>query len=263
MTNAELERAITAWLVQQGLEADDEAPVLEGLCERLVAGGVPLWRAATGAELLHPLLDARGCRWRRGQGMAKEEYRREGEGEVDEEAWRQSPFYHLVHRLRGGELRRRLDPSYRRGEFPLLDAFQDEGATDYLAFSIDYGIEPRLGRAQGLLCSFQTDRPGGFREEEAALLRRLAPVLALAFKAIAGMETARTLATTYLGEDAGRRVLDGAIARGVAETVRAILWYSDLRGFTRLADTAPRDVLIALLNTYADAVVSVVHAHGG
>jgi adenylate cyclase len=113
------------------------------------------------------------------------------------------------------------------------------------------------------LCSFQTDRPGGFREEEAALLRRLVPVLALAFKAIAGMETARTLATTYLGEDAGRRVLDGAIARGVAETVRAILWYSDLRGFTRLADTAPRDVLIALLNTYADAVVSIVHAHGG
>ena len=41
---------------------------------------------------------------------------------------------------------------------------------------------------------------------------------------------------TYLGEDAGRRVMAGAIDRGVAETVRAVLWYSDLEGFTRIAD---------------------------
>ena len=45
--------------------------------------------------------------------------------------------------------------------------------------------------------------------------------------------------TTYLGADAGRRVLQGAIARGVAESVHAVLWYSDLEGFTRIADTRP------------------------
>ena len=73
----------------------------------------------------------------------------------------------------------------------------------------------------------------------------------------------RTLAETYLGADAAARVLDGAIVRGQPERVRAVLWYSDLEGFTRLADTAPGEELIGLLNDYAEAVVASVHGHGG
>jgi adenylate cyclase len=159
------------------------------------------------------------------------------------------------------ELRRRLGAGYRAGEFPLLDALRDQGATDYVAFSIDYAA--RFGRVSGLLCSFQTDRPGGFLDRELDLLRALAPALALAFKSITAVETARTLATTYLGADAAARVLDGAIARGMTETVRAVLWYSDLEGFTRIADTVAGPALIALLNAYAETVVTSVHAYGG
>jgi adenylate cyclase len=114
-----------------------------------------------------------------------------------------------------------------------------------------------------MVCSFQTDRPGGFRDDELDLLRRIVPALALACKAIGAVETAQTLVATYLGQDAGRRVLQGAIARGVAETVRAVLWYSDLEGFTRVADTAPGETLIAFLNAYAEIVVEHVHAEGG
>ena len=88
-------------------------------------------------------------------------------------------------------------------------------------------------------------------------------MLALAFKSIIAVETAGTLMATYLGEDAGRRVMSGAINRGVAETVRAVLWYSDLEGFTRIADNEPAAELIGLLNDYAEAVVGSVHAHGG
>jgi adenylate cyclase len=128
--------------------------------------------------------------------------------------------------------------------------------------AVSYGRRV-LGEAQGLLCSFQTDRPGGFIDAELDLLRRLAAPLALSFKSIIAVETAGTLMTTYLGADAGRRVLAGAIDRGVAETVRAVLWYSDLDGFTRIADNAPARELIALLNDYAETVVGGVHAHGG
>ena len=48
-----------------------------------------------------------------------------------------------------------------------------------------------------------------------------------------------SLLETYLGADPARRVLEGAIVRGKAEPVEAVLWYSDLQGFTRIADTAP------------------------
>jgi adenylate cyclase len=46
---------------------------------------------------------------------------------------------------------------------------------------------------------------------------------------------AETLVETYLGRDAGRRVLRGSIDRGVAQKIRAVLWFSDLHGFTASA----------------------------
>lgn len=260
MELANLEREITTWLIDGGLATTDERALIDGMCDRLDSGGVPIRRVATGYELLHPLLDARGYRWIRAAGTVKEDY---GRGQEEEENWQQSPFYYLLNHANEAELRRRLDASYRRGEFELLDRFQDEGGTDYVAFAVGDTSPLRQGPADGLLCSFLADRPGGFAEVEVDLLRRLARVVALAIKAIHGVERASTLLTTYLGADAGRRVLDGAIARGITERVRAVLWYSDIEGFTRLADTAPEDELIAILNDYADVVVSHVHAHGG
>ena len=67
---------------------------------------------------------------------------------------------------------------------------------------------------------------------------------------------------TYLGRDAGRRVLAGRIVRGIAEQIDAVIWFSDLRGFTRITDTEPEQV-IPLLNEYADAIVSSIHENGG
>jgi Adenylate and Guanylate cyclase catalytic domain len=67
---------------------------------------------------------------------------------------------------------------------------------------------------------------------------------------------------TYLGRDAGQRVLSGRIVRGIAERIDAVIWFSDLRGFTRITDAAP-DQVIPLLNDYSDAIVSAIHAHGG
>ena len=60
-----------------------------------------------------------------------------------------------------------------------------------------------------------------------------------------------------------RRVLGGRIGRGAAERIDAVLWYSDLRAFTRITDTAPPRNIIPLLNDYAEAVISAVHDHGG
>jgi adenylate cyclase len=67
---------------------------------------------------------------------------------------------------------------------------------------------------------------------------------------------------TYLGRDAGRRVLSGRIVRGIAERIDAVVWFSDLQGFTRITDAAPEQV-ISLLNDYSDVIVSAIHEHGG
>src|SRR5271163_1404842 len=50
--------------------------------------------------------------------------------------------------------------------------------------------------------------------------------------------------------------------RGNSDRIDAVIWFSDLRGFTRITDTAPEQV-IPLLNDYSDAIVSSIHEHGG
>ena len=75
--------------------------------------------------------------------------------------------------------------------------------------------------------------------------------------------SSRALATTYLGADAAARVLEGNVVRGRAETIRTVVWFSDLVGFTRIADTHGANVVLDLLNDYAGAQVESIEMHGG
>jgi adenylate cyclase len=111
--------------------------------------------------------------------------------------------------------------------------------------------------------SWATDAPSGFGEGEVAALRRLAPYLNLAIKSAALARMAGTIAATYLGRDAGQRVMSGRIMRGVAERISAVLWSSDLHGYTNISDNSPPEQIIPLLNDYAEIVISAVHRHGG
>jgi adenylate cyclase len=88
------------------------------------------------------------------------------------------------------------------------------------------------------------------------------PHLALAIKSVSLTRMTRTLMETYLGRDAGQRVLSGRIVRGIADRIDAVVWFSDLRGFTHITDTTPEQV-IPLLNDYSDVIVSAIHEHGG
>jgi len=75
--------------------------------------------------------------------------------------------------------------------------------------------------------------------------------------------TARTLLDTYVGQQSGGRVLEGQITRGSGETIRAVIWLCDLRGFTGLSEMLPREALIDLLNAYFGPMCDAVSAHGG
>lgn len=256
-----VEVEVARWLVEFGLERDDEAGLLEGYCDRLAGAGVPLLRVAVGTEVFHPTLDARGVRWRRGRGVEREEFTRE-QAEASRDDWGRTPFFQLIE-SGSLELRRRIGENYEQGEFELLDELVREDMTDYLAFMVRYGPGSTLGVIPGLVISHTTDREGGFADGEVESLRRLTQVLALAYKNAISVHTGRSLLGTYLGTDPARRMLEGAILRGKAETMNAVLWFSDLQGFTKIADTAPRDQVLELLNDYADCLVSTIATHGG
>ena len=58
-------------------------------------------------------------------------------------------------------------------------------------------------------------------------------------------------------------MLEGQIRRGTGETIRAVIWLCDLRGFTDLSERLSRDTLIDLLNCYFGPTCDAVAAGGG
>jgi adenylate cyclase len=234
---------------------------MAGYCDRLVEAGVPLWRASVGADTLHPLIAAQGHRWLAAEGVHEEFYARSNSPQAEEE-WRQSPWYSMIE---SGEMemRRRLAAGEGSNEFPLLAGLAAQGGTDYWARIVGFGSRRSIGETRGVATSWATRDPGGFAEHDLALIDATLPAFALAFKATMAIDTAGVVVTTYLGQDAAERILRGEIERGRVNTMHKVLWFSDLTGFTRIADTLPREQLLDLLNAYADCLVGVVHDHEG
>ena len=251
---------LAEWIVEAGLAGKNELDLVQEFSKRAVEAGVPLSRGLVGIDTLHPVLEGRIFAWRRVEADARQsDYTR---GNPDGEKWLRSPFYHL---MTSGEsvLRRRLDAHYNGGEFPILDELRDQGSTDYVAMVNRFGADARIGEVNSVFSSWTSDGANGFSDRDLAVLRFLVPQLALAVKSASFARIAETLVDTYLGRDAGRRVLQGHITRGVPEKLNAVLWFSDLEGYTRISDAAPPEQVIPMLNEYADAIVSAIHGQKG
>jgi adenylate cyclase len=158
----------------------------------------------------------------------------------------------------GGEtIRRRLDVPDAVLDFDILHELKAEGATDYLALPI--------GSAYGhnYMLSYVTDRPGGFSESEVARLLPVSQRLAIVADLHSQRAISQNLLSFYLGPKTGPRVLAGQIRRGTGEEITAVLWSSDLRGFTARSDRLSGARMITLLNTLFDAQAVAIHRHGG
>ena len=128
------------------------------------------------------------------------------------------------------KLRLKLDEA-EADEFPQLDELRAEGATDYLAFPVVFSNgEVHVG-------TWATRAAGGFTDEQLAALDRLSAPLSRITEIRALRRTAANLLDTYVGNDAGARILAGQIRLGLTETIHAAIWLSDMRGFTALADS--------------------------
>ena len=270
--NEKLLTDLSAWLTQAGLAGTPDTDIVSVFCERCVAAGIPLTRALLFVDTLHPVHEGRLFRW--GYGATESPLLEYGRTSPDalaasgsdpqhvEQAqrWRNSPHYKMVQT---GEslLRRRLNDT-AKDEFPALADLLAARMTDYVAIITRFAPEGVIGEMDGLYSSWATGVPAGFTDSQIAALKHIVPSLALAIKSVSLARMTRTLMETYLGRDAGRRVLSGRIVRGIAERIDAVLWFSDLRGFTRITDTAPEQV-IPLLNDYDDVIVSAIQERGG
>jgi adenylate cyclase len=182
-----------------------------------------------------------------------------------------SPFTDM---LRQGVNVQRVDlrPPGAAAESPVFQELRDLGMTDWLGHTFPFGeLTPSASVSQAsegmgqlwFVCSLATDRSEGFDEKHLASLRELAPLFALAVKAVTMRAVGQGLLEAYLGTDPAARVLAGTVQRGDIVAVEAVLFYADLRAFTPLADTLPGRDIVALLDDCFDAIARPLTRRGG
>lgn len=255
---------ITDWTVRRGLAGDSELTLLQGFCARCVDAGLPMTRSMAVIDTLHPVYAGRAFSWTDDQPLdaAVTEYRPLVEDDRSSlESWIRSPFYQLLYGDTD-ELRFRLQLG-ETGDFPILEELRQAGQTDYFALLQQFDKEAAIGEIDCFMSRWTTTRTNGFTENDLAALRRLVPVLGLAIKSASLARVAQSLVEAYLGRDPGRRVLEGKMSRGAAERINAVIWFSDMQGYTKLSESIESDQLIPFLNDYAEIVITSVHGAGG
>lgn len=257
------------WLAQAGLRNMPLEELVDGFGRRLNDAGLRVERMFVGMNTLHPMVRARSLIWDAGEGVARHfEF---GHSEIDSTEIRNSPF--AVMLLDGvSERRRRVDGIDDLGSVSVFEELRAAGMTEWIGWVQSFGelslqvgspAEAEHSERLGLVVSVSTDRPDGFRDGDVALLRDVLPVFALAVKATSMRGIGHGLLAAYLGNDPAGRVLAGTVLRGEVQSVEAVVFFTDLRGFTALADTMPGRELIALLDDYFNCMVQPIVARDG
>lgn len=242
------------WLVEQALGGAPLEEIFAGTCKRLYAAGIPVARSHVTFRTLHPLYDAQALAWKRDSGLELQSF---AHGATPEQ-WQRSPLFHMVkHEIPA--LRRHLAGESAILDFEVLKDLAEQGYTDYLAFTVKFDKSVETDAVGGgIVGSWSTDRGNGFTNEDIRSLQRIEQRLGVAFKINIQKKLTENILAAYLGPGAGREVLNGQIKRGDGETIRAVIWYSDMRDSTRLADSMTSKLFLHALNEYFESTAGAV-----
>jgi len=243
---------ITAWLLKGAAREAEMLLLFESFLWRLIAAGVPLDRASLHIGTLHPQLLGFAWNWQRDDACYEVKVQH---GTSDTDSYRLNPLARIFET--GEPLRRNPQQPEARAEFPIMSELAEAGITDYVALPFSSGTGYRHAM------TLATAHSDGFPETAGPEVRNVLDLFALHVERHIAQRIAENAVNAYLGDVAGRKVLSGSIKRGAGEAIRAVIWVSDLRGFTTLSDRLTGADMIVLLNAYFETLAGAVLAHGG
>jgi adenylate cyclase len=167
---------------------------------------------------------------------------------------RASPIFPLYTDGRSTQIM--LADEAARSRYPIGADLWAEGYTQYDALALRFSDDTFKA------LTVATRNEGGFGDSLVLVEETLA-ALALVFEGFVARNTAQTLMETYVGKRAGLRVLDGEIARGDGSHIKAVIWFSDLRDFTRLSQAMDETQLLSILNGYFALVTNAIEENHG
>jgi adenylate cyclase len=244
---------VEAWLLTKAANQNDLLELFQEFAWRMLTSGLPVQRAGLTIGTLHPQLVAYSWNWNSDDGFCDEL-------EVDEavlatDGYRLNPIAQVIES--GESYRSRTDGSNAALLSPLLVELAQQGIVEYAAIPLPSGGD--LHHA----ASVATKQAGGFTEPQFEEINRHLHLFALHVQKHIALRIAENVVTTYLGKAAGYQVLHGSIKRGSGHAIEAIIWASDMRGFTGLAERLSERDMTAVLNAYFDRLAGSVLAHGG
>lgn len=241
------------WLLGGRAAAHGVGPLLGGLAERANSEGLALVHAALVVEALHPMLSGTRYVWRADTSRTTEEPRFHGFLATGHTGILATDLGEPPDEM----LRVGITPNPNEGEPGFVAEVRGLGATELVALPLAFSDGTRH------TVSWATDRHRGFGAPQVRDLLAFAPALASQLEIIVVRQVAATLLSTYLGTRSGAQVLSGRVQRGDGETIHAVIWISDLRGFSGLSETLAHEELIASLNAHFERMVAPIKAFGG
>jgi adenylate cyclase len=223
------------WLVDEASRVPGPDHFLTTLGAQLISDGLPLAGGALTLAAPHPIIARRAWLWRAGTGAVIEALGFRSLGTAGPEQgnagrdWLVGLGTGLVHEYVAG---------------PTADSPASDGPTT---------DSPVLGWA-----AFRS-----LTEAETSLLQEVARFAAAPLAVLAARSTLAALLEAYLGRRSAAQVLAGRLRRETGETIRAVLLYGDLRGFTELSETMAPEAVVDALGAWFDRIAGAVHAFGG
>jgi class 3 adenylate cyclase len=223
------------WLIDEASAAPGPDHFLTTLGAQLISDGLPLAGGALTLAAPHPIVARRTWLWRAGTGAVIEALGFASLGAVGPgqdnvgRDWLAGLGTGLIHEYVAG-------PAADR---PTSDSLKSDS--------------PVLGWAASR----------SLTEAESSLLQEVARFAAAPLAVLAARSALAALLEAYLGRRSAAQVLAGRLQRETGETIRAVLLYGDLRGFTELSETMAPEAVAGALDAWFDRIAGAVHAFGG
>jgi adenylate cyclase len=242
------------WLVAETSRERFIDDILSRLCEQLASADVPVTRAALYFYTRNP--EWLGARIIWGAADRKASITTFDYGIEATPGYLNSPVRQLTEGATW--VRQRLDEIDEQSYgYDFYKELRDEGCTDYVAWPLLH----TMGKRNAL--TFATDAPGGFSDDQLAILAGVVPTFALVSEIRIKNHMMRTLLNTYVGPHAAEEIIAGATTRGSGNTVRAAIFLCDLRGFTAISEQIGGEEVIGLLNRFFDTMSRPLLEQGG
>ena len=244
---------IITWLVAGAPPPGTFENFIDVFSERLVAAGASIDSIAFYKYNIHPILPAEGVIWTVKRGV---QHVPVSNDMVQSEAFQNGPQAKTIRMQR--LLRFRFDDEEDDGGDLTLQGYRNAGYKDLICLPL-FNVDGSVSRA----VFFGTKAEKGFDDDLVKQLRRLQAPVARVCEHFGDRSDMKVSLTTYLGQDIGRKVMDGKIQRGEGETISAVILFVDLVSYTTMSNSRPGTEVLKVLNLFYEIIDSAVVANFG